>query len=287
VLDVLHSDRFVDTAPREVVATLLDEDQYVCSERTMYRILEQEHEVLERRNQLRHPAYARPELMASRPNSLWSWDITKLLGPRKWTYFYLYVMIDIFSRYVVGWMVAHRESRGLAKRFIAQSFERQGSPAGLTIHADRGPSMRSKEVAFLMADLGITKTHSRPYTSADNPFSESHFKTMKYRPDFPERFGCLQDTRSFCGRFFEWYNRDHRHSGLAMLTPSDVHHGRTQLVLEKRRAVMQEAFERNPERFVAGPPRVRGPEPEVWINKPASSVQLDAVEVPTKEEVLH
>ena len=200
VLSLLHEERFCDQAPAEVYATLLDEGRYLCSERTMYRILDENREVRERRNQLRHPHYAAPELLATRPNEVWSWDITKLLGPTKWTYFYLYVILDIFSRYVVGWMVAYRESATLAQRLIRETLSRQGiEPGQLGIHADRGPSMKSKPVALLMAELGVTKTHSRPYVSNDNPYSESQFKTMKYRADFPERFGCFQDARGFCG----------------------------------------------------------------------------------------
>ena len=210
VLDVLNGPRFVDLAPAEIYATLLDEDRYLCSERTMYRVLDQSQEVRERREQLRHPHHAAPELLATRPNELWSWDITKLLGPTKWTYYYLYVLLDVFSRYVVGWMLAHRELARLAEKLIAESCERQGiAPGQLTVHADRGAAMTSKPVALLLADLGVTKSHSRPHVSNDNPFSESQFKTMKYRPDFPDRFGSLEHGRSFCADFFPWYNTKH------------------------------------------------------------------------------
>ena len=196
VLAVLHEPRFVDLAPAQVYATLLDEDRYLCSERTLYRVLAANEEVRERRDQLRHPHYAAPQLLATRPNELWSWDITRLLGPTKWTYYYLYVLLDVFSRYVVGWTVATREHGTLAKQLIAESCARQGiEPGRLTVHADRGPAMISKTVAFLLADLGVTKTHSRPHVSNDNPFSESHFKTLKYRPDFPERFGSAEHAR--------------------------------------------------------------------------------------------
>lgn len=229
VLSVLNEKRFCDQAPAEIYATLLDEGQYLCSERTMYRILAEHHQVRERRDQLRHPHYAAPELLASRPNEVWSWDSTSLLGPAKWTYFYLYVILDIFSRYVVGWMVAYRESAQLAQRLIQETLKRQGiEPGELTLHADRGSSMISKPVAFLLAELGITKTHSRPHVSNDNPYSESQFKTMKYRPQFPERFGCYQDARGFCGEFFPWYNHEHHHSGLGFLTPSEVHFGQAE-----------------------------------------------------------
>ena len=203
VLACLHEERFQNCAPAAVYATLLDEGRYHCSIRTMYRILEGEGEARERRDQLVHPAYQKPELLATGPNQLWSWDITKLLGPAKWTYFYLYVILDVFSRYVVGWMVADGESAELAKRLIADTCAKQEiEPGKLTIHADRGSSMTSKPVAFLMADLGITKTHSRPHVSDDNPYSESHFRTLKYRPGFPERFGSLQDARCFSQEFF-------------------------------------------------------------------------------------
>ena len=269
VLDVLHEPRFADRAPGEIQATLLDEGHYLCSERTMYRILVANDEVRERRNQLRHPSYAAPELLTTAANELWSWDITKLKGPAKWTYYYLYVILDVFSRYVVGWMVAQRESAVLARRLIEETCERQGVTRDqLTLHADRGSSMRSKAVALLLADLGVTKTHSRPYTSTDNPFSEAQFKTMKYRPQFPSRFGSLQHTRGFCGPFFDWYNTEHRHSGLAMLTPQDVHYGLVEQRLAQRTAVLAAAYAAHPERFPRGVPAPDTPPQAVWINKP-------------------
>lgn len=269
VLDVLHEPRFADLAPAEVYAMLLDEGRYLCSERTMYRILAENAEVRERRSQLRHPVYKAPELLATAPNQLWSWDITKLLGPAKWTYFYLYVILDVYSRYVVGWMLAHRESAALAKRLIAETCERQGvTPGQLTIHADRGTSMTSKPVALLLSDLGVTKSHSRPQVSNDNPFSESQFKTMKYRPDFPERFGSIEHGRAHCGDFFPWYNNEHRHGGLGLLTPRDVHYGLAAARLEARNAVLSTAFAARPERFPAGAPSAGTVPAEVWINKP-------------------
>jgi putative transposase len=270
VLDVLHEPRFADQAPAEVYATLLDEGRYLCSERTMYRVLAENAEVRERRNQLRHPNYKAPELLATAPNQLWSWDITKLLGPRKWTYFYLYVILDVYSRYVVGWMLAHRETAALAERLIQETCGRQGiQPAQLTIHADRGTSMKSKPVALLLADLGVTKSHSRPHVSNDNPFSESQFKTMKYRPDFPDRFGCIEHGRAHCGDFFPWYNNEHRHSGLSLLTPHDVHYGLAAARLRARDTVLTAAFAARPERFPAGAPSAGAVSAEVWINKPA------------------
>ncbi len=269
VLDVFHEPRFTDLAPGEIHATLLDDGRYLCSERTMYRILAANEEVRERRNQLRHPSYAAPELMATAANELWSWDITKLKGAAKWTYYYLYVILDVFSRYVVGWMVAPRESAVLAERLIEETCERQRIARGqLTLHADRGSSMRSKDVALLLADLGVTKTHSRPYTSTDNPFSEAQFKTMKYRPTFPPRFGSLQHARRFCVPFFAWYNTEHRHSALAMLTPQDVHDGLAEQRLAKRAVVLAAAYAAHPERFPNGLPTPQTLPQAVWINKP-------------------
>ena len=269
VLGVLHSDRFIDCPPAQVYATLLDEGQYLCSTRTMYRILAENNEVRERRNVRLHPQYSKPELLATKPNQVWSWDITKLKGPQKWTYFYLYVILDIYSRYVVGWMVAPRESAILAKRLIQDSYDKQGIETDqLTVHADRGSSMTSKQVAHLMADLGITKTHSRPHVSNDNPFSESQFKTLKYRPAFPARFGSLQDARIFCVDFFDWYNTQHRHSGIGFYCPEDVHYGRTGILQKQRQKALDQAYQLHPERFVRKPPQASEPPQAVWINPP-------------------
>ena len=269
VLEVLHESQFVDLAPAQVYAQLLDAERYLCSERTMYRILDENHEVRERRDQLRHPHSPAPELLATAPNQVWSWDITKLLGPAKWTYFYLYVILDIFSRYVVGWMVAHQESAALARKLIEQSCRRQGiTPGQLTLHADHGPSMTSKSVALLLSDLAVTKTHSRPYVSNDNPFSEAQFKTMKYRPEFPERFGSIQDSRSFGHVFFPWYNTEHHHSGLGLLTPHEVHYGLAEKRVAARARVLAAAYAAHPERFVTGLPRPPALPTEVWINRP-------------------
>jgi putative transposase len=272
VLAHLHGERFQDRSPASVYATLLDEGEYHCSIRTMYRLLEQRAESRERRDQLTHPPYQKPELLATAPNQLWSWDITKLLGPAKWTYFYLYVILDVFSRYVTGWMVAHRESAELAKRLIEQSCAKQNiRPGQLTLHADRGTSMSSKPVAFLLADLGVTKTHSRPHVSDDNPYSESQFRTLKYRPEFPDRFGCIQDSRAFSQGFFRWYNQEHRHSGLGLLTPAMVHYNQTALILEQRQAVLDAAYRVHPERFVHQAPKPAAVPTEVWINKPPNA----------------
>jgi putative transposase len=273
---ILNSERFQDQSPREVYATLIDEGQYLCSYRTMYRILAEHAEIRERRNQLRHPAYQKPELLATRPNQLWSWDITKLRGPAKWTYFYLYVILDVFSRFVVGWMIADQESAALAQLLIAETCDRQGIlPAQLTIHADRGSSMTSKSVALLLAELGVIKTHSRPHVSDDNPYSEAQFKTLKYQPDFPGSFGCLVDARTWARRFFEWYNTEHHHTGIGLLTPADVHWGRAEAVRQQRQQVLALAFEKNPERFVKGPACPPLLPAAVWINPPKA------------EEVLH
>ena len=272
VLAHLHEERFQDRSPAAVQATLLDEGIYPCSTRTMYRILEQQGEARERRNQRVHPTYQKPELLATAPNELWSWDITKLLGPAKWTYFYLYVILDVFSRYVVGWMLAPRESAEMARKLIDDTCRNQHIDRGqLTIHADRGSSMTSKPVAFLLADLGVTKSHSRPYVSDDNPYSESQFRTMKYRPDFPDRFGSIQDGRCFSQQFFAWYNHEHRHSGIALLTPAMIHYGQAADIVHKRQLVLDAAYLAHPERFVRRPPQPLSIPKEVWINKPNQS----------------
>jgi putative transposase len=269
VLACLHEERFQDSSPVAVYATMLDEGHYHCSIRTMYRILEGEGETRERRDQIVHPVYQKPELLATAPNRLWSWDITKLLGPAKWTYFYLYVILDVFSRYVVGCMVADGESAVLATRLIGDTCAKQKiQPGQLTIHADNGSSMRSKPPAFLMADLGVTKTHRRPHVSDDNPYSESHFKTLKYRPDFPERFGSLHDARASCQDFFAWYNEEHRHSGLGLLAPAVVHHGLATAAIAQRKDVLDAAYLAHPERFVRKPPQPPPAPTQVWINKP-------------------
>jgi putative transposase len=269
VLGILHEPRFVDLAPVQVYAHLLDEGRYLCSARTMYRLLAACQEVRERRDQLRHPRYVAPQLLATRPNEVWSWDITKLLGPVKWTYFYLYVILDVFSRYVVGWMVAHRESARLAQKLIAETCARQGiAPGDLTLHADRGSSMTSKPVALLLADLGVTKTHSRPHVSNDNPFSEAQFKTLKYRLDFPERFGSIEDARAHCRVFFPWYNTEHRHTGIGLLTAHDVHYGLADQRVAGRTGVLAAAYAAHPDRFVAGVPRPPARPTAVWINPP-------------------
>ncbi len=276
ILAVLNDDRFADLAPAEVYATLLDEGKYLCSIRTMYRVLKANAQVHERRRQLRHPRAAAPELLATGPNQLWSWDITTLKGPAKWTAFYLYVILDVFSRYVVGWLAALRESATLAQRLIEQTCARQGIAQGeLTIHADRGSAMISRSVALLLADLGVSKTHNRPHVSNDNPFSESQFKTLKYHPEFPDRFGSLQDARSFLLDFFLWYNTMHHHSALGWLTPHDVHYGLAATRLAEREAALRQAFAATPERFVRGLPTPPALPQAVWINKPRTLDEHD------------
>ena len=269
VRETLNSERFVDSSPRQVYGTLLDEGQYLCSVSTMYRILKDNDEVRERRNQKRHPVYKKPELVATAPNQVWSWDITKLRGPVTHVYYYMYTILDIFSRYVVGYMIANRELARLARQLVADSCAKQGiEPDQLVLHADRGSSMKSKSLALLLADLGVGKSHSRPYTSNDNPFSEAQFKTMKYRPDYPDRFGSLPDARIWARPFFHWYNNEHRHSNLGLMTPADVHYGRAGELTIQRQVVLQAAYEKYPERFVNGMPTPPQLPMAVWINPP-------------------
>jgi putative transposase len=269
VLAQLHTPRFADCAPGQVYARLLDEGTYLCSERTMYRVLAEAGEVRDRRDQCQHPRYAAPELLATGANQLWSWDITKLRGPSTWTWFYLYVLLDVFSRYVVGWLLAHRESALLAQRLIAATVARERiAPGQLTVHADRGAAMTSKPVAFLLADLGITKTHSRPHVSNDNPYSEAQFKTLKYHPSFPDRFGSFEHGRAHCADFFPWYNTEHRHSGLGWHTPHAVHHGLAADQRHQRAAVLAAAYAARPERFVRQAPVPPALPSAVWINPP-------------------
>ena len=277
VLALLNSPRFVDRSPREIYATLLDEKQYFCSIRTMYRLLEDEGATRERRDQLKHPSYVMPRLVATGPNQVWTWDITKLLGPVKWKYYHLYVIIDIFSRYVVGWMVAEREDADLAARLIRETCLKQGiTPAQLVIHADRGASMKSETVAQLLASLGVLKSHSRPHVSDDNAYSEAQFKTLKYRPDFPETFGSIDDARAFLREFFHWYNEQHHHDGIGLLTPATVHHGRAEGVLAARQATLDAAYRAHPERFVQRPPAPPKLPQEVWINPPRPASDSEA-----------
>jgi putative transposase len=271
VLDILNSERFLDAAPAQIYTKLLDEGVYYCSERTMYRILHEAQEVRERRNQLRHPNYRKPELLATCPNQVWSWDITKLKTQIKGRPYSLYVILDIFSRYVVGWTVAECEAATLAEHLFRETLAKQGIGAEqLTLHADRGSTMTSKSLALLLDDLGVARSHSRPHTSNDNPYSEAHFKTLKYEPGFPDAFGSLQDARAFCRSFFSWYNTQHYHSGIAFLTPETVHHGRAQQVLEERTQVLDAAYAAHPERFRRRP-KLKPPPAQAWINPPTTS----------------
>jgi putative transposase len=286
VREVLNSERFADCAPRTVYATLLDEEQYLCSWRTMYRILADADEVRERRNQVRRIGYAAPELLATAPNQLWSWDITKLRGPVAWTYYYLYVILDVFSRAVVGWLLAEREDAELAETLIAETCAKEGiGPQQLTIHADRGSAMTSKVVAQLLVDLGVAKTHSRPHVSNDNPYSEAQFKTLKYRPSYPDRFGSLVDARQWARDFFQWYNHEHRHSGIGLLTPAIVHAGQAADVVAERQHVLDAAYAAHPERFVRGQPVAPPPPSAVWINPPTRTTGSDRPAVPSYSSV--
>ena len=277
VLAVLNSDRFVDMAPAAIYHQLLDEGVYLCSMSTMYRVLAEHGQVRQRRRQATHPARVKPELVATGPNQCWSWDITKLLGPAKWTYYYLYVIIDIHSRYVVGWLIADRECKHLAEQLLADTIAKQGIDCEqLTIHADNGSSMASKPVAFLLADLGVTKSHSRPHTSNDNPYSESHFRTLKYRPDFPDRFGSLADARALCQDFFAWHNHEHYHSGIAWHTPYNVHHGQAEAARDARADILAATYASTPERFVRKHPEPPALPTAAWINKPTKQDQQPA-----------
>jgi len=272
---LLNSARFQDSSPREVYATLLDEGIYACSISTMYRILRTHDELQERRQQRQHPPYAKPELLATGPNQVWSWDITKLLGPTKWVYYYLYVLLDVYSRYVVGWLLAEHESAELAQQLIAASCEQQQiRPGQLTLHSDRGAAMTAKTLAQLLDDLGVIKTHSRPYNANDNPFSEAQFKTMKYRPDYPDRFGCAAAARTWAQRFFAWYNHEHHHTSLALLTPAAVHTGQAAQLTAQRQATLLVAYDLHPERFVKGAPQPPPLPAAVWINPPAASQEV-------------
>lgn len=273
VLDVLHSQRFMDDSPAEVYATLLEEDTYLCSERTMYRLLEANAEVRERRAQLQHPAYHKPELIAQGPHEVWSWDITKLKTTVKFVYFYLYVILDIFSRYVVGWMLAEHENGTLARRLVQETCERyEIQPGQLVLHADRGSPMKSKALVQLLVDLDIYRSHSRPHVCDDNPFSESQFKTLKYHPGFPDQLGCLAEGLAYFREFFPWYNQEHHHSALCYLTPGQVHFGQDKQVLEQRHRTQLAAYERHPERFIRGAPKLQQLANAVWINPPRAAV---------------
>lgn len=272
ILTMLNSERYQDEAVPTVHAKLLDEGTYLCSERTMYRILKAENQVQQRRHERTHPEYQKPELLATGPNQVWSWDITKIKGPKPWIFYDLYVVIDIFSRCVVAWCLTEYESGEQARALIGSACAREGIRCNqLVVHSDRGRAMRSKCLADLLGELGVGRSFNRPHVSNDNPYSESHFKTLKYRSGYPERFGSSEDARSHMRAFFQWYNTEHRHSGIAMMTPADVHTGRADEVRSKRQAVLDAAYQKHPERFVKGAPRARGVPEEVWINKPEAA----------------
>lgn len=279
VISLILSKEYMDKTPYEIYFSELDRGKYYCSIRTMYRLLKERELVVERRRGHRRMNYSKPELLANKPNQVWSWDITKLKGPQKWMYYYLYVILDIYSRYVVGWLIARRESAQLARELIEVTCDRQGIETGqLTIHSDRGAPMTSMTVAQLLDNLNVIKSLGRPSVSNDNPFSESHFKTLKYRPDFPDRFGSLQDAREICGRFFDWYNCEHYHSGLNYLTPHSVHFGQSDQCIRKRKQALSAAYMRFPQRFRKGIPKVLGLPNEVWINKPEKIEQQNKLE---------
>lgn len=277
VLAHLRTPRFSDQTPAEVYATLLDEGVYLCSIRTMYRILAAHGEVAERRRQRRHPVYQKPELLAEAPNQVWSWDITKLMGPVKWSYFYLYVILDIFSRRVVGWRIEHAESAVQFKALFQDAMEKHAVPPDqLTLHADRGGPMKAKATALMLVDLCVIKSHSRPHTSNDNPFSEAHFKTLKYQPEFPKRFQTIDEARAFCRRFFAWYNQDHHHAGIGLMTPNQIHFGQADALYAARQITLDAAFLSTPERFVRQPPKPPQVPTAVWINPPKNTEEIQA-----------
>lgn len=275
IRDTLNSERFMDKAPRQVYAALLDDGRYLCHWRSMYRILSAHGEIRERRNLRRHPVYKKPELLATAPNQVWSWDITALRGSEKLTYFRLYVVLDIFSRYVVGWMIAETESSDLASQLVAETARKHGiQPDQLTLHADNGAPMRGKSLTQLLTDLSIARSHNRPHTSNDNPFSEAQFKTMKYQPTYPDRFVGIEAAREWARAFFAWYNDQHYHSGLNLLTPASVHYGEVRLVQAQRQTVMLTAYAAHPTRFTRGEPVAKGAPTAVYINPPSKPENL-------------
>lgn len=275
VREILNSERFMDQAPRQVYASLLDEGTYLCHWRTMYRILSEHDEVRERRLIRHHPVYKKPELLATAPNQVWSWDITWMRGAGKLEKYPLYTVLDIYSRYVVGWMIDEVESSELAKQLIAETARKQGiQPEQLTLHADNGSPMKGKPLSQLLVDLGISKSHNRPHTSNDNPFSEAQFKTMKYRPDYPNRFADINEAKTWARVFFDWYNQRHYHSGLNLMTPASVHYGQAEAVQQQRQEVMAGVYQVHPERFMHGLPFVKGAPTAVYINPPDSLANL-------------
>jgi transposase InsO family protein len=287
VMDVLCSEPYVDASPAEVYAMLLEQGVYLCSVRSMYRVLHRHNACRERRSLVHHPAHKKPQLVATAPNQVWSWDITKVRGPGRGEYFHLYVILDIFSRKVTGWLLADCESALLAEHLIASTLDREGIESGqLVLHADRGSAMRSKTVADLLVELGVGKSHSRPRTSDDNAYSEAQFKTLKYSPSFPGRFDSIEEGRAFCRQFFAWYNHQHHHWGIALFTPEQVHSGQFEQVLLDRQAALDKAYEAHPERFVRGRPIAKRPPAEVYINRPTTQIELTGTDEPAPEEVI-
>lgn len=269
----MNSERFLDCSPRQVWATLLDEGVYLCSWRTMYRLLKKNQQIQERRRIRRHPPYVRPELAASGSNQVWTWDITYLKTQNRGQFYYLYVVMDLYSRLVVGWLLADRECEELARRLLEASYRKQAvQPGQLTVHADRGAPMKSKSVKQLLSDLDVRPSHSRPRVSNDNPFSEAGFKTMKYSPDFPARFASFAEAEDFCRDYFAWYNQEHYHTGIALLTPAQVHYGEAEAVLARRQATLDAAFAKAPAQFGHRCPQVARLPEKVWINRPAQPV---------------
>jgi len=275
VLDVLHRVEYVDLPPAQVWARELDEGVYYCSISSMYRLLRAEGESRDRRRQRSHPAKKKPQLLADKPNDVWSWDITKLPGPQRHDFYELYAIIDIFSRYVPGWLVTEAESGELAEALIADTIARNGAAPG-TVHADRGSSMTSKPVAQLLVDLGVARSHSRPHVSDDNPYSEANFKTLKYFPEFPERFGSIEDARAFCAFFFDYYNHQHRHAALGLHTPASVHFGTAPEIRAARAVVLNAAYATHPERFTRPPQPPKLPT-AAWINQPTPEALIQTI----------
>lgn len=283
VMDVLHSPEFVDQPPHEVYATLLSGGVYLASVRTMYRLLAERGETQERRNQRRALVHPKPSLTATAPNQVWTWDITKLATTAVGVFLHAYVIIDLFSRYVVGWMVAAKECKHLAAQLFAETIARHGVEPGLKVHADRGSAMKSDTLAQLLATLGVERSFSRPRVSDDNAFSEAQFKTLKYQPDYPGRFLGEVHARGWLASFFGWHNDEHHHSGLALFTPADVFFARVDQIRAVRQAALDEAYQAHPERFPHGPPRVALPPSEVSINPVTSSAIVLEHEVSAPE----
>lgn len=288
ILQVLNSKRFCDKSPEQVEAILAEEGKRIASARTMYRILAALQQVRERRNRRRHFVHHTPRLVAHGPNEVWSWDISRLKGPEKGIWYMLYVALDIYSRFVVGWLLAERENSKIAQHFLRETMRKQGiEPGQLTVHQDRGSPMRAKSTMELLDDLGAGRSYSRPQVSNDNPFSESHFGTIKQRPDLPDRLANIEHGRQVLREIYSWYNYEHHHSGIMMLTPAQVHLSQADQMLAKRHALRMAAYEANPLRFISGPPSRQQLPAEVWINPPVANADTTTRSQPGSEEVLH